>query len=98
MRRLHYSPAAQNDLDIIYDYTLENWGIVRAEHYVRELHEACCELANGHIKGQSVDFVRQGYFKKFIGSHVVFYKYPTPHIMEVVRILHQRMDVEAHLN
>ena len=97
MRQLHFSPAAQNDLDSIYDYTFETWGIDQAEHYVRELHEFCCDLASGSIKGRNVEFIRRGYFKKLAGSHCIFYKYPNLNTLEVIRILHQRMDVEAHL-
>ncbi|MCF6321830.1 MAG: type II toxin-antitoxin system RelE/ParE family toxin [Rhizobiaceae bacterium] len=97
MRKLLFSPAALNDLDGIYDYTFENWGIDQAEHYVRELHGTCNNLASGNITGRNVDFIRQGYFKKPCGSHFVFYKYSNPKILEVIRILHQRMDIEAQL-
>jgi len=97
MRQLLFSPAAQNDLEGIFDYTFETWGIVQAEYYVRELHEVCRHLALGKFKGRNVDFIRQGYFKKPVGSHFVFYRHPGLKTMEVVRILHQRMDIERHL-
>ena len=97
MQQLLYTPAALNDLDSIYDYTFETWGLNQTEHYVRELHELCHNLAAGNTKGRSVDFIRQGYFKKPYGSHFIFYRKPNPKIMEVIRILHQRMDIEAHL-
>jgi toxin ParE1/3/4 len=97
MRQLLFSPAALNDLDGIYDYTFETWGIDQAEHYVGEPNEACHDLATGNIKGRNVDFIRQGYFKKSVGSHFVFYRFSKPQTMEVMRILHQRMDFEAHL-
>jgi len=97
MRQLLFSPAAQNDLTDIYDYTLETWGIEQAETYVRYLHKTCQDIASGNIKGLNVDYVRQGYFKKSIGSHFIFYRKPIPRIVEIVRILHQRMNIELHL-
>ncbi len=41
MQQLLFSPAAQNDLESIYDYTFETWGVDQAEYYVRELHKVC---------------------------------------------------------
>ena len=40
--------------------------------------------------------VRQGYRKIRSGSHVIFFKV-TGEGIDVVRILHQRMDFERHL-
>lgn len=31
-----------------------------------------------------------------VGSHVVFYR-ETTHTLDVIRVLHQRMDVDRHL-
>ena len=98
MRKLLFSPTAQKDLEGIYDYTFETWGIAQAEHYVRELHKTCNDLATGNIKGRNADFIRPGYFKKPCGSYFIFYRNPNPETLEVVRILHQRMDVESHLS
>lgn len=97
MPHLLFSPAAQIDLGGIYDYTLETWGIDQAEHYVRELHNTCHDLASGNGKGRNASHIRQGYFKQSYGSHFIFYRHPNPETMEVIRILHQKMDIEFHL-
>ena len=98
MRQLLFSPAALNDLSGIYDYTFETWGIAQAEHYVRELNEVCVKLASGDSHGRASSFIRPGYFKKLVGSHIIFYRRQNPDTMQVVRILHQKMNIEAHLN
>ena len=98
MRKLIFSPAAIIDLDNIYDYTFETWGLDQAESYVRELHAVCHDMAAGKIKGRIADVIRRGYFRKSCGLHIIFYRNPNPKTMEVVRILHQRMDIEAHLS
>ena len=86
MRQLLFSPAAQEDLEVIYDYTFETWGIDQAGLYVRALHTVCCNLATGKIKGHTADTIRSGYFKKSSGSHMIFYRHQKPDIM-VVRFL-----------
>ncbi|MCH8240888.1 MAG: type II toxin-antitoxin system RelE/ParE family toxin [Proteobacteria bacterium] len=97
MKRLLFSPAAQDDIEKIYDYTLKIWGIIQAEHYVSDIRDTCRDLASGKREGSGASAIRPGYFKKTSGSHFIFYRLPKPGIMEVVRILHQRMDIESHL-
>lgn len=53
-------------------------------------------LAENPQRGRARDEVRGGYNSYSFGSHVVFYKIFSGHI-EVVRILHQRMDFDSHL-
>ncbi|NBX73636.1 MAG: type II toxin-antitoxin system RelE/ParE family toxin [Alphaproteobacteria bacterium] len=46
--------------------------------------------------GQSCADVRLGYYRRLVGSHVVFYKKQGKNII-VVRVLHGHMDFERHL-
>ena len=48
------------------------------------------------MKRRPADDARQGYRKQPIGSHFVFYRITDVGPIEVMRILHQRMDVAAH--
>ena len=45
MSRLIFAPAAQADIDSIYDYTAERWGPDQAERYVMQIRDLCLELA-----------------------------------------------------
>jgi toxin ParE1/3/4 len=91
------SPAAQADLGEIWDYTARNWGPDQADRYVLGIRDACEALAKGRRRGRAIDAVRPGYRKLAVGSHLLFYRVTTTGLIDVVRILHQRMDVEAHL-
>ena len=91
------SPLAAIDLSRIWDYSAEHWGVDQADRYVRQIGRACADLASGRKQGRSIDLVRAGYFRYPAGSHVLFYRWSTGGRMEVVRILHQRMDVGRHL-
>ena len=91
----HLSPLAEADLEDIWSFTVERWSWEQAQSYHRKLVDAFRALAEGRVKGRAVD-VRQGYLKHSVGSHMVFYRQQKPGI-EVIRILHQRMDVSRHL-
>jgi toxin ParE1/3/4 len=91
------SPAARADLTEIWDYTAGRWGIDQAERYIRALTTACEELADQRRTGRAIDDVRAGYFKLSVGSHFLCYRHTDAGVIDVVRILHQRMDVPEHL-
>lgn len=96
MRRLQFTPAAIEDLDSIWAYTVEQWGKAQAVRYVRDLQATCKALAEGRQSGRSAEDIRTGYLKAACGAHILFYRV-TAEALVVVRILHQRMDVEHHL-
>lgn len=94
MKTLVVSPAAETDINDIWDYSVDTWGIDQADHYINRLRDACYALANGR-QGRKAD-VRPGYLKFSIGSHVIYYR-ETGDRLDIVRILHGRMDVDRHL-
>ncbi|WP_024588594.1 type II toxin-antitoxin system RelE/ParE family toxin [Aliihoeflea sp. 2WW] len=96
MRRYRLSPAARGDLDSIWDYTADRWSVDQADRYIRELFDAVNRLCNGAAKGRCIDQVRQDYLQLPVGSHLIVFRRSVATI-DVIRILHRRMDVGAHL-
>jgi toxin ParE1/3/4 len=96
MARYVLSPRAQADLDEIWDYSASTWGNDRTERYIRELWQGILTVAADPRRGQSIGAIRAGYFKYAVGSHVLFYRRLVDGV-DVVRILHQRMDFQRHL-
>lgn len=92
------SPAAQADLADIWDYTCERWGDSQAEIYVRDIQRAIERVAHNPLIGRSCDEVREGYRRQAVGSHTLYYRIARPDLIDVVRILHKRMDVDQHLD
>jgi len=90
------SPAAQNDLGEIWDYTREHWGIDQAEQYLRKIQQAIERILDNPMIGRSCETVRPGYRIHGVGSHRLYFRIPDGPV-EVIRILHQRMDVAQHL-
>ncbi len=91
------SPAAQADIRLIWDYTVERWGPDQAERYVLGIRDACRELAAGTRQSRSAGNIRVGYRKAAAGSHILFYRVRGDGVIDIVRILHRRMDVPRHL-
>jgi toxin ParE1/3/4 len=91
------SPAAQADLGQIWNYTHDRCGIDQAEEYLRELQRAIERAAANPRIGRAGDEIRPGYRKLAAGSHMLFYRVSADGEIDVVRILHQRMDVDRHL-
>jgi toxin ParE1/3/4 len=91
------SPAAQADLEQIWDYTHDCWRVDQAEDYLRELQRAVNRIAANPRIGRACDEIRPGYRKLAAGSHTLFYRVTAEDVIDVVRILHQRMDVDHHL-
>ena len=90
------TPAAQADLDDIWDYTVERWGVAQAERYIREIQATCDALGNGKMVGRSAEEIRTGYRRYPAGSHVVFSR-QVESTIEIVRVLHQNMDFDRRL-
>ena len=90
------SPAAQADVDDIWNYTAQRWNIDQAETYINALRDACHDLAAGTRMSRPVD-IREGYRKLLVGSHVLFFKSNEAGQIVIIRILHQRMDTQKHL-
>ena len=97
MSRYLLSPAAQADLEQIWDYTNDRWGIYQAEEYLRGLQRAIERAAANPRIGRPCDEIRPGYRRLAAGSHLLFYRVTAEGIVDVVRVLHQRMDVDRHL-
>lgn len=96
MSRYVLNPRARADIEDIWEYTAEHWGVDQAEEYVRMLQQTIEMLALERYKGRPVDDLRPGYRKYPAASHMLFYRLSGDGI-EVVRVLHRRMDVERHL-
>lgn len=96
MKPYRLTPAAQHDLSEIWDYTQGRWDTAQAERYVLEIRGAVERVAVDPERGRACDEIRPGYKRYSIGSHLVFYV-ETRDTVDVIRILHQRMDPTRHL-
>lgn len=96
MAGLRFSPAAQADLEAIYDSTVRQWGAGQAALYLQLLESACLGLAADPALGQDCGHIRPGYRRGAAGRHHLYFRIEHDGIA-VIRILHQRMDAPRHL-
>ena len=95
-RHYRLSPGARTDLENIWLYTAERWSIDQADHYHNLLIDGIESLVGAAHRVIAIDHIRPGYRRLNAESHVIFYRTAGAGV-EVVRILHGRMDFDRHL-
>jgi len=88
---------AKADMLDIGRYTLSRWGREQRDKYLTMLDDCFQQLAADPLKGKDCSDIRNGYRKYRAGSHVIFYRQRLNNTIEIVRILHPRMDIENRL-
>jgi len=96
MAELSLRPLARRDLAGIWSYSAERWSVEQADSYLRLLHEAMLASARAPQPARRVDEIRSGYRVRHAGAHLIFFQVTGTGI-DVVRILHERMEPTLHL-
>ena len=94
---LQISAEALSDLEKIWFYTFRKWSKEQADRYYNILIENIEFLRSNFNVGKSAAYIRPGYRVFFIKSHLIFYKSKDDQKLEIIRILHQSVDVEEWL-
>lgn len=89
---------ARDDLKAIGRYTQETWGREQRNRYLTMIDESFHDLAAHPMKGRDCSDIRAGYRKHEVGKHVIFYRLLENSGIEIVRVLHGRMDTQARLS
>ena len=97
MKRLVVSRAAQSDLASIADHTEQRWGRAQRMQYLAMLKDSVAAIRKSPGVGGSRDEIRQGPCSITCDQHVLFYRAAADTI-EIVRVLHQRMDMHHQLS
>ena len=96
MAEYRLSPAAQRDLEAIFDYAAGQWGAAQAIGYTDLIEAACTALAEAPLRSLDCSDIRPGYRRRLVGQHVLYFRV-APYGVAIVRILNQRMDAARHL-
>jgi toxin ParE1/3/4 len=104
-RRVRLGAAAEVDFANILKWTTENFGARQSRVYRDTLVQAIGELANGPDAAGSKarDDIMAGLRTLHIarrgrrGSHFLMYRAAPNSTIEIVRILHDRMDLQRHV-
>ena len=90
---------ASKDIEKIWLYTFENWSQEQADRYYNLIIDEVENIAKDPLSGKDYSAVRKGYFRSRVKSHFIFYRINLKkQQIEIIRILHQQMDVDSRLN
>jgi len=97
MAKLVLRQEAIDDLTEIWDYTTIKWSENQADKYYGMIKTACKEIAAGSTIGRNYDEINIGLFGYRVGRPIIFYRKVVNDEIEVIRILHERMDLKNRL-
>lgn len=86
-----------DDLNAIWDYTFEEWSESQADKYYSNLKSDCLQLAENPKIGKEYDGINKNLLGLKSGKHVIFYQQISENEIEVIRILHERMDLKNRI-
>ena len=91
------SAKALEDINEIWIYTLENWSLNQANHYYRLIYQEIEHIVEEFEAGKDIGKIKLGYRQFRVKSHLIIYKKAEDGIVEIVRVLHQMMDIPNQL-
>ena len=97
MARVILRQKAINDLSDIWKYTTYKWSENQADKYYKEIKSACKEIGiNPNVEKKYIEISDEILGLK-IGRHIIFYHIFSGIEVEVIRILHEQMDLRNRL-
>lgn len=95
MAKYYLTNKAVEDLADIWNYTLEEWSEKQADKYYLLLLESCQEVAESPNLGKKYDNVTEKILGYKSNEHILFYQVISKQEIEIIRILHGRMDLKS---
>ena len=97
MAKYYLTNLAIQDLAEIWNYTFAEWSEKQANKYYKLLLRSCQELANYPKLGKHYELIEQDLLGYKSNHHSIFFKVKSNGEIEVIRILHERMDLKNKL-
>lgn len=88
---------AIEDLNDIWEYTYERWSEDQADKYYAMIQFACKQIGENPEVGRKYIRISEDLLGLKSGKHIIFYQQVSNDEIEVIRILHERMDFKNRL-
>ena len=86
------------DLEKIWIYTYKTLSLEQADRYISQIIEEIEYISNKPENGKDFSDVRKNYMRTKAKSHFIFYRISKKtKSIEIIRILHQQMDIKNRL-
>ncbi len=92
------SKKANEDINSIWLFTFENWSLEQADRYYDLIMDEIEYISDNIESGYSMEHLKKNYRSTKVKSHIIYYRKTTNKHVEIIRVLHQRMDIENRLN
>lgn len=98
MAEYYLTNKAVEDLSAIWKYTVEKWSEEQADKYYFHLIESMQMIANNPSIGKNYSQVMEQLNGIQVNRHIIFYRVISPALIEITRVLHERMDLKNRLS
>jgi toxin ParE1/3/4 len=89
--------AALTDLKDIARYTRKNWGISQEKLYIKGIFDCFDKIVKHETFNVDFSHIKAGCFKCKVNHHLVFFQWHNDGRPEIIRILHEEMDIPMQL-
>jgi len=97
MASYRLTKKATEDLAHIWNYTVDTWSENQADHYFQMLLDSCQDISDRRVSGKKYEGIYTGLLGKQAGKHIIFYRMINRDFVEIVRILHERMELKKRI-
>ena len=97
MAKYHLTNKAVEDISTFWSYTFDVWSEMQADKYYKLLLSCFTALSLDENLGKNYPEIDPEIFGYKMSEHIIFYRMIKKHEIEIVRILHSRMDLKNRI-
>lgn len=86
---------AKADLKAIARFTENRWGREQRYKYIKQFDDTFNMLADTPEIGNKCNYIKENYLRFPQGSHNIFYYVTSQNSIQIIRILHKKMNVST---
>ena len=98
MAKYFLTKKAVEDLSTIWEYTYEVWSESQADKYYELVTNSFQEIVQNPELGRNYEEIDNTILGLRVGKHIVFHRTGQSKDIEILRILHQRMDLKNKID
>ena len=98
MAKVILRQEAIDDLNSIWGYTFEKWSEKQADKYYATIKMACNGIGDSPNIGKKYYEISKNLLGLKYGKHIIFYQQMSNDRIEIIRILHERMDLKNRIS
>ena len=98
MAKVILRQEAIDDLNSIWDYTLKKWSEKQADKYYATVKMTCNGIGDNPDIGKEYYGISKNLLGLKSGKHIIFYQQMSNDRIEIIRILHEIMDLKNRIN